>query len=207
MALDMEIDERYQNAYVYRIFSDYTENEYIGSSIYEPLERLRKHKVDKKRYEEGKRRYITSFNILQYEDARIEVIELYPCNNKKELEKREGEIIKQCPNAINKQIAGRTIEEYRHDNKEARKVFDKLYYETHKEKHLKQTKEYYLKNKSDILAKHSEVHLCQCGVSYTKGHKSRHNNSIRHKEWETVEYIKQDFPKLQSIYNKIVFGK
>ena len=53
----------------------------------------------------------------------LELYENYPCNNKKELERREGEIIRQFKadinyNVINKAIAGRTHKEYTEDNKD-----------------------------------------------------------------------------------------
>ena len=47
----------------------------------------------------------------------IELYELYPCNSKMELERKEGEIQRQIA-TINKRVAGRTIKEYCFDNKD-----------------------------------------------------------------------------------------
>ena len=55
--------------------------------------------------------------ILQYPDVYIELIELFPCNSKEELNKKEGEHIR-TNNCVNKLIAGRTDFEYRKENKE-----------------------------------------------------------------------------------------
>jgi hypothetical protein len=47
----------------------------------------------------------------------IELIKLFPCNCKKELEKEEGKYIKKYKNiCVNKFIAGRTVKEYYKDN-------------------------------------------------------------------------------------------
>ena len=47
----------------------------------------------------------------------IELFENFPCNSKEELNKREGEIIREI-GTVNKQIAGRTYKEYYEDNKD-----------------------------------------------------------------------------------------
>ena len=58
--------------------------------------------------------------------------ENYPCENKEQLNKREGEIIREI-GTVNKQIAGRTYKEYYEDN----------YYEKNKEKIAEQRKKKY----------------------------------------------------------------
>lgn len=52
----------------------------------------------------------------------IELHEYYPCNNKEELCKREGEVIREI-GTINKQIAGRNNKEWREDNPEHNKLW------------------------------------------------------------------------------------
>jgi hypothetical protein len=47
----------------------------------------------------------------------IELYENFPCDNKEQLNKREGEIIREIA-TLNKNIAGRTIKEYYEQNKE-----------------------------------------------------------------------------------------
>ncbi len=69
----------------------------------------------------------------------IELFENFPCNSKEELNKREGEIIREI-GTVNKQIAGRT---------------DKEWYKDNKERILKQRKENYNTNK-DKLKEHGK---------------------------------------------------
>ena len=78
----------YNNGKIYMLESKEGNVRYYGSTVETLEERLRKHKVDKKRYEEGKH-YITSFEILEYSDCEISLVEDYSCNSKKELETRE----------------------------------------------------------------------------------------------------------------------
>jgi hypothetical protein len=47
----------------------------------------------------------------------IELYENFPCDNKEQLNKREGEIIREIA-TLSKNIAGRTIKEYYEQNKE-----------------------------------------------------------------------------------------
>jgi hypothetical protein len=57
----------------------------------------------------------------------------FPCENKEQLNKREGEIIREI-GTVNEYIAGRTLKEYYEDNKEKRKESRKKHRETNKEK-------------------------------------------------------------------------
>jgi hypothetical protein len=59
--------------------------------------------------------------------------ENYPCENEEQLNKREGEIIREI-GTVNNYIAGRTLKEYYEDNKEKRKESRKKHRETNKEK-------------------------------------------------------------------------
>ena len=52
-----------------------------------------------------------------YKDAYIELIEDFPCNSKKELNRREGQHIRNN-DCVNKNIAGRTKKEWNLDNKD-----------------------------------------------------------------------------------------
>jgi hypothetical protein len=111
--------EDYQLGKIYAIRAPGTEDVYIGSTV-EPFlkNRLRDHKKHFRRYNEGKYHYLTSFKLIEREGVYIELLEAFQCNNNTELRKREGEIIKQTPNCINKNIAGRSCKQYYEDNKE-----------------------------------------------------------------------------------------
>ncbi len=63
----------------------------------------------------------------------IELLEEYPCENSIQLQKREGELIRELKPALNQIIAGRTIEEYRVECadkiKQTKAISDKKYAE------------------------------------------------------------------------------
>ena len=46
------------------------------------------------------------------------LLEDFPCETKRELLNKEGEYIRNTPNCINTQIQGRTVKEYKYDNRE-----------------------------------------------------------------------------------------
>ena len=131
---------------IYSIRSFQTKDVYIGSTTEKYLStRLSKHKSDYRRYIDGKRRNITSFMILQYDDAYIELIEEVSVKNKDELHKIEGKYIRKTKHCINRCIAGRKNKEYQNDNKEKIQqktlcVCGSLYCKSHKKRHEKAKK-------------------------------------------------------------------
>jgi hypothetical protein len=175
----------YQNGKIYAIRSFKTDEIYIGSTTQKLCRRLQKHKVEKKRYEKGKSRYTTSFKILDYDDAYIELIENCPCNSKEELLKKEGEHIRnnKCINKINP-IPWTNI---------MIKEYHKKYNEEHNEHLKQQKKEYYEKNKEVITQKKKEYqeknkeHLKQKSKEYQE----RNKDIIKQKKKEYYEKNKE----------------
>jgi exonuclease VII large subunit len=129
----------YKNGQIYCIRSHQTDQIYIGSTCTTLAKRFYDHKK--------KSNNRCSNEITQYTDAYIELIENFPCNSKKELNKREGQHIRNDENCVNKQIAGRTQKEHYIDNKERILEEKKIYQINNKEQILKQKKLYYLKKK------------------------------------------------------------
>ena len=88
---------------------------YIGSTIETLSRRLTKHRSDYKRYLEGKMNYVTVFDVTKFNDYYIELLEEFPCENKQQLDQREGyhqrEIV-----CVNMRQAGRTDKQWRLDN-------------------------------------------------------------------------------------------
>jgi hypothetical protein len=132
---------KYKNGKIYCIRSFQTEKVYVGSTVERLCQRMALHRHDCRRYLNGTRGKITSFDILKYDDAYIELIENYPCNSKEELHRKEGQYIRKM-NCVNKNVAGRTKKEYDIDNKEKIKERKKQYAEQNKEK-IKETKKKY----------------------------------------------------------------
>jgi len=114
----------YKNAKIYCIRSHQTEQIYIGSTTQSLAQRFAEHRV--------KNDGCSSKLILQYQDAYIELIELFPCNSKEELNKKEGEHIR-SNNCINKNIPNRTKKEWYNDNKKQITEQKHQYYEKNKE--------------------------------------------------------------------------
>ena len=135
--------DRYANGKIYTIRC-HSEPElvYVGSTCLPLSKRFYAHKSSYEGFQKGMHNSLTtSFDIVQYADCYIELYEEYPCDNKQQLSKREGEVIRslQC---VNKCIAGRTLKEY---NKE--------YYEQNKDNLLEQYKRYRKQNREIILEK------------------------------------------------------
>lgn len=131
----------YQNGKIYCLRSHKTDKIYIGSTTQKLSQRMAKHRNHYK-----SNVYVSSCELLCYDDCYIELIELYPCNNKMELRKREGEIIRdrEC---INKRIAGRNKKDWYNDNKERLLNKQKEWRKKNKKHTKKYYKEYYQKNK------------------------------------------------------------
>ncbi len=96
---------------------------FVGSTIQSLSQRLSNHKRD---WKKGLK--ISLYNHIEdWNDWYIDLYCKYPCNDREELEQKEGEIIRLIGN-INKNIMGRSQEE----RKEIRKESTKKYYEKHK---------------------------------------------------------------------------
>lgn len=80
----------YKNGKIYKIMSNQTDKIYIGSTTKLYLsDRMGKHRDDFHRWIEGKCNYITSFELFEFNDVKIILIESYSCNSKDELKMRE----------------------------------------------------------------------------------------------------------------------
>jgi hypothetical protein len=140
----------YQNGQIYALRSYQSDDVYIGSTTMPLSKRKCNHVSDYKKYKAGTRKgTITSFKLCELPDMYIELVEKYPCDNKQELERREGQIIRETE-CVNKRIAGRTAKEYRTENKEDIKVRHKTYRDANKDKIKKQNHDYYAENKEDV---------------------------------------------------------
>ena len=120
----------YSKGKIYKLWSPSKNIVYYGSTCETLSRRLSKHLNDYKRYDGGKG-YLYSFKVLECEDYKIELMEEYPCNNKQQLTKKEGEYIiaNEC---VNDYIAGRTKKEWVEDNKQQAIEVRKKYKEEHK---------------------------------------------------------------------------
>jgi hypothetical protein len=123
--------------------------------------------------------YTSSYEILQYDDAYIELIEECPCENAAQLCKKEGEYIRlHRDNCVNIQIPGRPRQETR-----------KAYYEVYKEEQVAKSKAYREAHKEEISAKQKAYH---------EAHKEERN--AKHKAWR--EAHKEERNAKQKAYHE-----
>jgi len=111
------MENKYKNGKIYKIVSPSNpELVYYGSTTQRLCSRMAVHKC---------LMTTSSKQLIELGDAEIILVENYPCNNKKELLKKEGEYIlnNEC---INTKIAGRTTKEYQQTN-EAWKEYHRQY--------------------------------------------------------------------------------
>ena len=183
----------YQKGKIYKLWSPQgTEDEiYIGSTRDELRFRKSNHKKKNNRCQ-------SKILFEKYDDIRIEVIEEYPCNSKAELEKKEGEYIRNNK-CLNKYIPNRTIKEWREDNKEKIKEYKKKHYKNNKqsilehhknnkEKLTEYKKEYRENNKEKIKEYNKEYYknktiekvTCECGCIIRKDGLKDHKKTLKH---------------------------
>ena len=128
----------------------------------------------------GKRHYALyrAFREIGIYNFEINLIELFPCNNQKELTTREGFHIREYDAVncgYNRVIAGRTIQEWKRDNAEM----------------IAEKKKLYLQKHSKIIPPKSQNHagrrnaryVCECGSIYLHRHKDKHVQTSEHRHY------------------------
>jgi hypothetical protein len=149
----------YSNGKIYLVrFYDNDKLVYIGSTTQSLAVRFGGHKK-KSNFSCSLHRCIDSTYNGDWSKCYIELLEIYDCQNKEELNKKEGEIIRHYKadenyEVINKYIAGRTDKQYRKDSKD--KTTE--YYQANKEKLKKHHHDYYQENKETIVNKKIEYY-------------------------------------------------
>ena len=120
----------YQDGQIYTIRCR-TDNTliYVGSSTMTLSRRLAYHRITGKT---SKTAFYTCVN-GKWDDWYIELYEVYPCENKQELCKREGEIIREI-GTLNSKISGRTDKEWQLDNPDKVKLKAQRYYQNNPDK-------------------------------------------------------------------------
>ena len=200
----------YENGVIYTLRSHQTDKIYIGSTTQPLYKRIHQHKRNLKAWKNGKFSYVSSFELMKYDDVYIELLEIFPCSSKMELHKREGELQREI-DCINKNVAGRKMNEYRFDNKEKIKIqkkeYDKQnkdkkkeyvkqnideikikkkeYYQNNKDKILEHRKEFYEKNKDKVKEYYQTLTKfnCDCGGKYRQSDRLKHFKTKKHQKY------------------------
>lgn len=135
----------YSNAVIYIIYNIHTKVIIYVGSTKNLKNRINTHHSHCKKHCNNKTLYKTINN--NWEEWKIEKYEDYPCNNKKELTKKEGEIIKTLGSTLNIRIAGRDNREWHIDHRAIRLEKMNQRYLNNKENQSKYYKERYLNKK------------------------------------------------------------
>ena len=168
------LNNKYNNSMIYSIRSPHTDKFYIGSTTQKLCKRFTNHKSDYNAYVNNTGNYITSFKIIELGDSYIELLERFDCEDKNELEKREGELMRLHKDlCINKIIVGRTKQQYRLDNIDKIKQQQRQY----KQDNTDKIKQYRIYN-ADIIKKY------------------RLDNSDKRKQYDKQYYLDKKTPKI-----------
>ena len=81
------------NGTIYKITCE--KKVYVGSTIQSMEERFKEHENGWKHYKAGKGKYVTSYELFDLGSPKITKIENFRCNDIKQLQEREAEIIRQ----------------------------------------------------------------------------------------------------------------
>ena len=113
---------------VYKIVSK--DKTYIGST-FDTLEyRLKYHRNNYKQYLDGKFHYVTSYEVIK-DEHEIQLIYEGEFKNEDALHRMEGEYQRKIE-CVNKNIAGRTQQEWYQDHKEEHNAYTRNYNQIHK---------------------------------------------------------------------------
>lgn len=156
------VDYTCLNGKIYLVKCKYNKDlVYVGSTTNTLQERMEYHS------DTSEKKSITSLSKVvcdDWDNWYIELYENYPCYNRYQLGRREGEVIKQIA-TINKNIAGRTRKEWCKDNS------DKI---------SQKAKKYYQNNRDELLEKQKEKITCNiCGCDVRKNGLKRHQQTIK----------------------------
>lgn len=155
----------YANGKIYKIVSNQTTQCYIGSTCQTLAQRMTVHRNHYRMYLKNKYHFTTAFNILKHPDAVIVWLENYPCGSKDELFARERHHIETTEACVNKCIPGRTLAEYRENNRGVIR---------------ERGRQFYAVNRETIRKKGKERITCQCGAQITRDSMSEHKTSGKH---------------------------
>ena len=181
----------YGNGKVYKIVCNNTGKVYIGSTTQPLSKRLVAHRLNYKKYLNGKYSFVTSFEIIKENNYEIILIENVPCNNKEELRRKERYYIENNK-CVNKVIPLRTDQEYQQDKKEILNQKSKIYKQKNKDKIkeyqqnnrdrlIKYHKEYYKKNAQKFKEYvQTNIYTCPCGATIQMATKTRHLKTKKH---------------------------
>ena len=129
-------DNKYEKGNFFQIVDVGFNKCYIGSTTESLKRRMARHRQHYIKYQNGSdrqfERSVFLFEEFGLDNCKILLIKNFPCKNKEELEREEGqEILRNIEKCVNRVVVGRTRKEY---------------YDTNREKHLEKKREHRLNN-------------------------------------------------------------
>jgi group I intron endonuclease len=165
----------YSNGKVYFIRNTVNDKVYIGSSTQPLCKRMVQHRSNAKTQNTTIYQNMREIGIKKFY---IELLELCPCETKEQLNKREGELIREHNTVVdgyNSTIPGRTYNEWREEKKDELAEYNREYQQTNKDKLTEYIKQYYQMNKRTLVQKQRE---------YYQANKEESNRNKREKRRE-----------------------
>ena len=205
---EVEIN-KYSNGKIYKIWNDANNEVYIGSTFQPLCKRMANHRTHATCESKYKTKLYTMMRTLGFDLFHIELLESFPCNDKEELRKREGELIREF-GTLNGRVENRTQQEYRVDKKERINAIQRIYAQENRERLSEYKKNWYEQNKEAVIkrvkanseGKREQKHEydqkryeekkealsvkieCACGGCYTIMSKAKHLKTKLHKKYE-----------------------
>ena len=173
----------YKNGKVYRIVSNVSGKQYVGSTTQPLSKRLSYHKSGYSQWKKGKHHYYTSFEVIEEGDYDIVLVEECPCENREQLHRRERHWI-ETVECVNKRVEGRTKEEWTSQNRDKVLESQRKYLQKNRDTVLENKRKYYQSHK-DTYKNYVEQHkkwsvekvVCACGCEVSRGNLATHRKS------------------------------
>jgi len=143
----------YSQGKIYKIISPSTNDVYVGSTVQPLWSRFGSHIRHYRMYQNKNHKYLKSFDIVQFSDSKIVLLEEYNCTNRNQLLAREQEWIEKMMNCINNKPASRSRADYMREfrkRKNAKDYFAKYHAQYRKTEKNKLYMEKYRLFKSEI---------------------------------------------------------
>ncbi len=149
---------------------------YVGSTTQPLHKRWHAHKNSFNKDKNQNRLLCIKMKEIGIDKFYIELYELYTCNSKEELNKREGEVIRLIGN-LNMCIPCRTQQEYRMENKEKIIEYRKQHYQDHKEEKRVYEKQYM--SIQENRDKRNEYHLRRYHEKIKEEYNKKRNEKVK----------------------------
>ena len=186
----------YKQGKIYTIRCKYVDSLiYVGSTVERLCVRMARHRASSKRYECMDYRLYQEVNKTNWDDWFIELYEDCPCESKEQLNKREGQIIREIA-TLNKRVAGRTKQEYYLENAARLNENKKQYRRENAERIKERRKEYCQENAERIKEISKEYYRDNCEKIIEKNKQYNRENADK-----IQEYRLENADKIQE-YNK-----